>query len=399
MTLAIPTIPGLISGAAASVCPLVDFYQLSGGRIIMVNSTIAQQYGEVLGHFSAIHPECLSGIVNTTALVNATAYMYDNYHPNVTAAESPATPKAILGVRAMSVETIRISKRIFSWATAQAFFKAIGYAGTFINVACQVYDWITGGNVQGSMPCTLGPVLTTLSGTFYLLDGVKTYGGTIVRDYFTAEFTNLATYQPGYGSMGYRRSENHVLPILGADGLTNITLLDYVQANSSHPLHFLGPQGHVLKVWHGLHPHDNSSILSHVGYQFVNSTNVKRDPSCWTSEQEQQMDNGAVIEECGDFNGDTAYGPTEMYYGFDAYNGDQMDALSYDIGTEGANNNGFGQLANDIASVMDQHYIWDACLCFQENSQWVMTGALQASWNGGYNGYSACWASQCDGAT
>jgi hypothetical protein len=107
--------------------------------------------------------------------------------------------------------------------------------------------------------------------------------------------------------------------------------------------------------------------------------------------------NSAVIGECEDFNGDTVYGPTEMYYGFDAYNGNQLDALSYDIGTKGANGDGFGQLANrhrDGSTL----YMGRASL-FPGHKPWVMTGALQASWDSGYNGYSACWASQCDRAT
>jgi hypothetical protein len=73
----------------------------------------------------------------------------------------------------MSVQTVSMTKRIFYWAAAQAFVKAIGYAGTFIKVACQVYNWLTGDNVQGSMPYTIGPVLTTRSGAFYMLDGVN----------------------------------------------------------------------------------------------------------------------------------------------------------------------------------------------------------------------------------
>jgi hypothetical protein len=39
-----------------------------------------------------------------------------------------------------------------------------------------------------------------------------------------------------------------------------------------------------------------------------------------------------------------------------------MDALSYDIGTEGANSNGFGRLANDIAPVMINTTIDMGCL-------------------------------------
>ncbi len=48
---------------------------------------------------------------------------------------------------------------------------------------------------------------------------------------------------------------------------------------------------------------------------------------------------------------------------------------------------------------MYNYNAWQQCICGADQGTSVTTGAVQYIWNdAGFNGYSQCWNSGCDGA-
>ncbi|KAJ5945580.1 hypothetical protein N7454_002419 [Penicillium verhagenii] len=93
-------------------------------------------------------------------------------------------------------------------------------------------------------------------------------------------------------------------------------------------------------------------------------------------------------------------GVTGVYYGLDFYGTEaQWKEYDADAGGQYPDSNGLWELSNDLTIKSEDESWWRACLCDEESGDYSWTGALQYTWNGGYNGYSDCYSATCGGYT
>ncbi|KAL7917444.1 hypothetical protein ACQKWADRAFT_324634 [Trichoderma austrokoningii] len=93
-------------------------------------------------------------------------------------------------------------------------------------------------------------------------------------------------------------------------------------------------------------------------------------------------------------------GITGVYYGMDLYGTEaQWEEYDADVGGQYPDSNGAWHLASELSSDTQNSQWWRTCLCDQENGDYAWTGALQYTWNGGFNGYNDCYSGVCGGAS
>ncbi|KAJ5655362.1 hypothetical protein N7507_007312 [Penicillium longicatenatum] len=103
---------------------------------------------------------------------------------------------------------------------------------------------------------------------------------------------------------------------------------------------------------------------------------------------------------CGGDGTDSEDGITGVYYGMDFYGTEsEWEEYDADVGGQYPDTNGAWHLASELSSDTQNSQWWRTCLCDQESGTYSWTGALQYTWNGGFNGYSDCYAGTCGGAT
>jgi hypothetical protein len=93
-------------------------------------------------------------------------------------------------------------------------------------------------------------------------------------------------------------------------------------------------------------------------------------------------------------------GITGIYYAMDCYGTEaQWEEYDGDVGGQYPESNGAWELASELSSDTQNNQWWRTCLCDQESGDYAWTGALQYTWNGGYNGYGDCYSGVCGGAS
>jgi hypothetical protein len=103
---------------------------------------------------------------------------------------------------------------------------------------------------------------------------------------------------------------------------------------------------------------------------------------------------------CGGDGTQDPDGITGVYYGMDFYGTEsQWEEFDSDVGGQYPTSNGAWDFAEDLSEDASNNAWWRACLCDQEGGDYSWTGALQFTWNGGYNGYNDCYSGTCGGAT
>lgn len=103
---------------------------------------------------------------------------------------------------------------------------------------------------------------------------------------------------------------------------------------------------------------------------------------------------------CGGDGTETEDGITGIYYGMDCYGTEsQWKEYDADVGGQYPESNGAWEFASDLSSDTQNRQWWRTCLCDQESGDYSWTGALQYTWNGGFNGYNDCYSGVCGGAS
>ncbi|KAL6890095.1 hypothetical protein GGI43DRAFT_425740 [Trichoderma evansii] len=103
---------------------------------------------------------------------------------------------------------------------------------------------------------------------------------------------------------------------------------------------------------------------------------------------------------CGGDGTDTEDGITGVYYGMDFYGTEsQWEEYDADVGGQYPDSNGAWEFASELSDDLQNSQWWHTCLCDQESSTYSWTGALQYTWNGGFNGYNDCYSGVCGGAS
>lgn len=103
---------------------------------------------------------------------------------------------------------------------------------------------------------------------------------------------------------------------------------------------------------------------------------------------------------CGGDGTESEDGITGVYYGMGFYGTEaQWEEYDADVGGQYPDSNGAWHLASELSSDTQNSQWWRTCLCDQESDVYSWTGALQYTWNGGFNGYSDCYAGVCGGAS
>ncbi|TIB85631.1 hypothetical protein E3Q10_04216 [Wallemia mellicola] len=89
--------------------------------------------------------------------------------------------------------------------------------------------------------------------------------------------------------------------------------------------------------------------------------------------------------------------PAQVMYGENFYGDEQQwERTDYNIGAEAGEDNGGIPFANRVMTDADANQWSDACLCLQDNGQWISTGAVQLARDGeSYYGQDACYAGNC----
>lgn len=101
---------------------------------------------------------------------------------------------------------------------------------------------------------------------------------------------------------------------------------------------------------------------------------------------------------CGGDGTDSADGITGVYYGMDCYGTQsQWEEYDADVGGQYPDTNGAWHLADELSTDSQNTQWWRTCLCDQESGDYAWTGALQYTWNGGFNGYNDCYSGACGG--
>ncbi|TIC72842.1 hypothetical protein E3Q00_03566 [Wallemia mellicola] len=89
--------------------------------------------------------------------------------------------------------------------------------------------------------------------------------------------------------------------------------------------------------------------------------------------------------------------PAQVLYGENFYRDEQQwERTDYNIGAEAGEDNGGIPFANRVMTDADANQWSDACLCLQDNGQWISTGAVQLARDGeSYYGQDVCYAGNC----
>ncbi|KAM0261526.1 hypothetical protein ACHAQJ_002209 [Trichoderma viride] len=145
----------------------------------------------------------------------------------------------------------------------------------------------------------------------------------------------------------------------------------------------------------------SAGLGSHHAFGAVKGKSTKRDSgNC----EGVGNDSGNIYTDnqvvCGGDGTETEDGITGVYYGMDFYGTEsQWEEYDADVGGQYPDSNGAWEFASELSSDTQNSQWWRTCLCDQESGTYSWTGALQYTWNGGFNGYNDCYAGTCGGAT
>ncbi|KAH6711943.1 hypothetical protein BKA61DRAFT_677156 [Leptodontidium sp. MPI-SDFR-AT-0119] len=318
-----------------------------------------------------------------------------------------------------------VYKRGF-WSVAKSIFKYIPYAsaviGAFDAIDC-IVEW-NSNSWAGKTACVLGAVTTVLGvGDAFmaakaaagLKDELETIADTIWD--ITQQVTTIH-------SRSTKRSVNQTLinhlnsiVIPGQKHMhdhSNVTFLHLLIANETHPIdvwHHL-PQFNTsapVRSWSSIENNGTSQrihTMTPLNWFATNtSTTSAADARKLRSRQscpsggESETDQTLQICLYPTLDGVPGGAPTEFYYGFDDYGTPaQIEEFTSDFGGRFSASNGQMEAYVGLAEDIVKDTAWDTCVCYMTQNNWIVTGSVQASWNGVYNGYSPCWNPNCDNA-
>lgn len=140
-----------------------------------------------------------------------------------------------------------------------------------------------------------------------------------------------------------------------------------------------------------------SGLASHHAFGTVTQKMAKRDSgNCegFGNDSGNIYTDNTVV--CGGDGTTTEDGITGVYYGMDFYGTEsQWEEYDADVGGQYPDSNGAWHLASELSSDTQNSQWWRTCLCDQESGDYSWTGALQYTWNGGFNGYNDCYSGVC----
>jgi hypothetical protein len=378
----------------ANGCPYLTYYKLSHERYMAVPLAYAQKYGPVIGATRMLDYRCAGGInVN-----NATQ------HEPTQASNATTESMSIKDVIAShSMNTIKLDKRfVFGWAAVAAFWKGIGFASKLFSTACIATSTFFSGTKANTAVC----VLATISGAVDLASGLintlRTSGGA-VGTVTSNSYTSYNVYTQGNGYEAWnnvKRDANDPLHawLQSHSGLRhahgrNHTNLEILTANESHPVIWHHPvSGAEGATWVVPHPFNSSRNIVTV------KPTLRRAVKNENHNQKEKRD-GCIGEDNGEYTiceSRQVIEPSAIV-GLDMYGGPGPDwNVDNAVGGEGSARNGEGQFMSLASGSVNEYQSWENCLCFQDDNTWVGTGSVQYTWDGVYNGYSTCWAAECD---
>lgn len=332
----------------------------------------------------------------------------------------------------------------FVWAATKVFINPMSWTSGILlgDLACHAVGWWVSAPSWVSYLCNSFAVISTM---FSVWDGRA--------DLATAwsDWTNEASYQgnldslqllPYYSDYGNvvdnidRRSSalkrgnesgSYDWSVLHPH-LANRTISNALSGNASI-LHDVRHNYTIITMAHVLNSTDSNPILvqrsingtllgAPVSMFFVNGTGssagLGSHHAFGTATTSRKRDDGNCdgfgndsgniyadnTELCGGDGTDTEDGITGVYYGMDFYGTEaQWEEYDADVGGQYPDTNGAWSLASELSSDTQNSQWWRSCLCDQESGDYSWTGALQYTWNGGFNGYSDCYAGTCGGAS
>lgn len=369
-----------------TLCDDVEWHLLSHDRVVEMNASMAMGYGDVYGKLFMPPSVCqLFG----SALVRRDAIGLSD----ITELVHPEKRWLMATVRA-----------------AKLFVQGLGYASQLFAYGCQLYSIVTQQTISSNRVCTWSTFAGLLASYFGTSVNHKTVGSALKylqRGNVIADVRNSVSGSrnpPGDFLMGTAKRDGALLNLTAEmpalfrfDGQA-ATVADLVMANETHPVqHRIGNQDLYIPVNMHLEPHGERTILhSHFNFSHADHQLYKRQSfSCSAGQQWEDEGDGSSLTECPDGHGQSQ-GADGFYLGMDWYALNEYDALDWDAGTSGPDGNGFEEFTEGPARFMADSNCWDMCVCFAENDEWTATGAAQWTWDGGYNGYSACWNAGCD---
>jgi hypothetical protein len=424
--------------ANTTECKEVTYYELSHGRMMAAPTQYVTGYGDIIGAKRGYHPECFTSMnITNVILGNATA-------------ESNATTEAMqikefLNYSGQGTGTDKrdLDKRSWLLGPITLFMKAIGFAGAIMSGLCQIFTSLPQyeGTAWNQNNCIIGGVFVVSAVVFTAAvaasgnaavawsASVQTYNAIYLAVSGASEaatvsyllsvfakrsdtdipemFRNIAEAHRNTGiaknitlggialtqginlhhPSGY---EYNVMDLMGADHLNpltrNVTVMNQtVQAN----------------WWIKPHPYKtNSSILIHrlpsSQLRSLNNNITKRQQEVGYNDLPYDGPNNLVDQYGGLDSVDDGGSDPDLIFGMDFYDGPAEigDAVGEPDGGSGEAT----QLDADMSAYIIDNQSWENCVCFKDNGNWAGTGSMQYTWDQTYNGYSACYAADCDGA-
>jgi hypothetical protein len=380
-------------------CHNTTYQMLSHGRFLQANYTQALKYGHVYGNITAKSGSCVTK-----------------------------------GMRKISGGN---QKRWFGalFANAALCFSGISFAGQLFNAACQVTNQFNQ-HAVGRPVCIGASVLTAMGGGSNLWQAWNTAQTAVTQQ---SSFNDYQVYQQGSGyqmelqgiskrSTGDSSEfdwEAEMPGMLHGYENRNLTWAEFYGANITHlaTYYYDGSHGGLampIQFFHQQHPVNSTRTTTHVGIDLTGKSVRKRElmlrkrqnpnnPNTWCNGGPAVASFGPPsndvpawdVQYCDedDNGGESADGGAgPLYYGFDSYAPNGNSALAWDMGLDDSGDQqGFQEAYDAVYEQVSGDQIWDSCVCMEENGQWTNTGSLQYSWDNQYNGYSECWAANCDG--
>jgi hypothetical protein len=332
----------------------------------------------------------------------------------------------------------------FLWSATKVFINPMSWTSgiQLADLACQALGWWTSAPSWVSWTCNSFGIISSM---FSVWDG-RADLATAWNDWRNEgsyqgnlESLQLLPYYSDYGNVVDNVGRG--LPLLKRGNesgyydwsvlhshLANKTISSAVSGNASI-LHDVGRNYTIITMAHVLNSTDSEPILvqrsingtllgapvsmffvngtgssaglgSHHAFGIAKKSSKRDDGNC----DGFGNDSGNIYTDdqtvCGGDGTDSEDGITGVYYGMDFYGTEsQWEEYDADVGGQYPDSNGAWHLASELSSDTQNSQWWRACLCDQESGDYSWTGALQYTWNGGFNGYNDCYAGTCGGAT
>ena len=438
-------------------CTEVTYYELDHGRFMFAPLDVVKGYGNILGAQRGYAPECAGGKQPIDFLIGPAT----NASNQTTESTSIGAIKSNALASTNSNSTaVAVSKRAhWGFGALGLFMGLIGFSGGLMGASCVVQVTEDGAPDKGTSTynnCVVGAyfiiaatvyngaanVVRNAPGTYEAATDLYQYlrGRMDVDAWAAWEYMMNHLNAIGQGrrdgtespQQTYRRlletdegyAKAHQISLNGVALNTTIGFKDYqgrdhtlatlMGADHISPLVVHGShQGtnYTSGMWLAEHPFNSSKTLLHFKTLPVGTDGASGSASTTTGSEKEKRQNtwvgGNSPVYVGAYdqylywtgNDETGTGLNPMiYFGMDFYFAGAGTALGQAFGS-GANNAATTvQSDADVVTEIVESQAWDSCLCWQELGDWIATGSVQFSWDKTYNGYSACFAADCDGA-